>query len=477
MEDRYKSSVAEGNSASVAQISWRARGVPMELIMNILLSALSDLQHNPFGNEPSALKCLYKIRLVNSAWCYVIDVALERSKDKLLSILCRSNAFAKAPLFMSKITPHIERWGVVDLSDMALEHLPQTRAPRLQELILTRRNDISVPKLSPGVFGGNVNLLQRLALHHVTFAGEHPPDFGKNLRSLVIRQSNNRHTHITYTHIYRLLLLQRSLVEVEIQACQWSHNTQNLEMLADIDLPSLRSFKLLGLGSNSPAHTLLLQKIKAPNCTSFEFRIHDPIEEPLGVLWAVAPYFASVVTAIPEDLKFSLVFDPDFTIAIGRGEKKFKVTLSDNCRDAGLDWVANMLARYQPKVTCFSISGLWTRLDEDLFHVGGSMLGVWNALGRPMAPTTEGSAGRWLLPDLERLVVKNREGIEELHEFFVAAVQAREVTAVQSPTSGHSAGDYPKALTNVEYQSGPPAKQDRRLFDLLGGRLFVEYLE
>ncbi|KAG8913393.1 hypothetical protein FRC00_002497 [Tulasnella sp. 408] len=241
---------------------------------------------------------------------------------------------------MKKVVPTIGRWKVADLSDVSSEHLPQTPASRLEG---TTSSTFYSPPL-PKTTGEEFHSLQRLCLNRVTFTGhQFFPSFGKSLRSLIIRQTNRTSQDVTYTHIYELLFRHPNLAEVEIQASQWSHVTQNPELLPDIDCPNLRHFKMLGYGSDGLAHTLLLQKIKAPNCTSFELRILEPIEEPSGVLWAIAPYFASVVTAIPKDLKFSLIIDPEFTIAIGLWGKKFKVTLSDKCRDAALDWVSDML--------------------------------------------------------------------------------------------------------------------------------------
>ncbi|KAG8928632.1 hypothetical protein FRC01_005659 [Tulasnella sp. 417] len=387
---------------------------------------------------------------------------------------------------MERVIPHIQRWGAVNLSDMALQHIPQTPAPRLHELVLTSRHDIWGPDIPQQIFGGDCSSLRRLVLEYVAFAGthEHFPVFGKNLRSLIIRQLGQRHSEITYTHVYQFLLQHPNLVELEIQTFKWSNATANPELLAELHLPSLRRFKLFGLVSHGQAHALPIQKIKAPNCTSFELRIPMGTQEPSGVLWAIAPYFVSVITAVPKDLKFSLAFDPDFTIAIGRGEKKFKVTLSGNCRDAGLDWVMNMLAQHRPNVTCFSISGLWTRLDEELsnlfavltdvtqFHVGGSMLAVWNTLGRPREPAADGGPVQWLLPDLEQLVVRNPSGEGELHQCFIAAMQAREAAAVERHATGRQSRDHPKVLTKVEYQSGSQPKQDKQLSDILGDRLF-----
>ncbi|KAG9043621.1 hypothetical protein FS837_009320 [Tulasnella sp. UAMH 9824] len=505
MKDRYRPSVAETNSANVDQISWPAWGVPIEIIMKILLSVLSEIQQDTFPNGPAALKCLYKLRLVSSTWTSIVDstpalwsfidssvplnivdVALERSKDSLLSIRVRSvlsHTLANPSLFMEKVVPHIGRWKVVDLSDISSESLPQTAALPLEGSTLNTQ-------ISPQSFGGKFESLQRLCLNRVMFTSHrYFPSFGKSLRSLTIRQPNRTYHDVTYTHIYQLLLQNPNLVEVDIQACQWSSQTENPEILADIDLPKLRSLRISGFGSYTLAHSFLLQKIKAPNCTSFELRILEPINEPSGVLWAITPFFASVVTAIPKDLKFSLIIDPDFTIAIGLSGKKFKVTLSDNCRDAGLDWVTNMLVRYRPNVACFSVSGLWTRLDEDLselftvirgvtqFHVGGSMLGVWNALGRPTAPAAAGDPSQWRLPNLERLVVRSYERIDDLYECFVAAIQAREAAAVERQATGGQGGGHPRALSKVEYQSGPEGEPDKRLFDLLGDRLFVKFLE
>lgn len=412
----------------------------------------------------------------------IVDIALKRSEASLLSIRVRRNAFATASSFMQKVVPHVGRWKVADLSDTACEYLPRTPAPRLQEIALIGDHDMVS---NPEILRGELPSLQRLTLDHVHFTGP-LPSFGRNLRFLTIRQSRSTDRDITYTEIHRLLLLHLNLVEVELGASRWSEALPNPEILEDVRLPSLRRFSLLGLGYDGLASLPLLQKITAPNCSSFEFGTHHLPEKSLDLLQAVEPYFASVVATTSKDLKLSITNDTEFELAIGRGESKFKLSTRSPRPGLELAWVVDMLTRYHPNVTYLKLLTRSTPSHDELsklfmvltavteFHVG-SILEVWDMLGRPAAAVVERGPAQWFLQALEKLAVVDRQGIGDQRLF--AAIRAREAAATEMDSTGSLAEHRPVRLKQVEYRAPPWVPGDRRWSELLGDRFVLECLK
>ncbi|KAG8899022.1 hypothetical protein FRC00_002028 [Tulasnella sp. 408] len=501
MGELYEPGVPLVDSIALVQIPWPTGGLPTEIFTDILLSALTYNHYDASKKAPPALKWLYQVRLVSPHWrrivdsasaplwvfidssvpLDIVDIALERSGASLLSVRFRPNALTTASLFMEKVVPHIGRWKVADLQDPAWKYLPQTPAPRLQELILLDPYREMSRALAGGTFCGEFPSLQRLTLEHLPIIGP-LPTLGRNLRFLTIRQSV-RKSSITYTEIHRLLLLHSSLVEVELHASLWSQATPNAEMLEDVSLPSLMRFSLTGLGSTDWIR--LLQKITAPNCTSFELVITDLPDPHSDLLQAVEPYFASVITAVPRDLTLSLSFEFDFTLAIGRGDRTFQLRALHPKTDAEsvIVWVSDLLLRYRPNVTDLELVRFWTLSDKGLsnlfmalpdvtqFRGEGGLEANWRVLGKQVVP----APAQWLLPAMEKLAVLDQSGKEG--EDFIAMIQAREAAAADTDSTRVLAGLQPVRLERLEFRGPVVLGPDARLPKLLGGRFVFERIK
>ncbi|KAG8899021.1 hypothetical protein FRC00_002027 [Tulasnella sp. 408] len=230
-------------------------------------------------------------------------------------------------------------------------------------------------------------------------------------------------------------------------------------MLEDVRLPSLRRFRLLGLKYNSLDCVSLVQKITAPNCTSFELAINDLPEGYSGLLQAVEPYFASVITSVSRDLPLSLSFTQGFTFAIGRRDKTFKLSGWNPKPDAELGWVVDLLVRYCPNVTDLEIVTPRALSDDGLsnlfvalpavtqFRSEGGLEAAWNVLGKPAAPEVEGGPAQWLLPGLEKLSVLDQSDKEG--ERFIAMIQAREAAATDTDSTRSLAEHHPIVLPGL----------------------------
>ncbi|KAG9043623.1 hypothetical protein FS837_009322 [Tulasnella sp. UAMH 9824] len=396
----------------------------------------------------------------SSGTLHIVDIALEISGVSPLSIRFSPNPFTTASSFMGKVVPHIKRWKVAELRDTAWEYLPQTSAPRLQELILIPNKELP-PALARGALCEESSSLQRLTLHHVYLTGP-LPTFGRNLRFLTIRQLLQRDDGITYTEIHRLLLLHYNLVEVDIQASHWSQATPNPEMIEDVSPPTLRRFSLGRLGYDDLACLRLLEKITAPNCISFELDISNVPETFPDLLRAVEPYFASVVTTVSRDLTLSLDFVLYFSLTIGRGDETFKLRGWIPSPPVEFGWVVDMLIRYRPNVTDLELETFWALPDEglsDLFMAlldvtqsrsKGGLEAAWNVLGKPAVPGAERGAAQWLLPALVKLTVLDQSGMEG--ERFIAMIQAREAAATDTDPTHSLARHRFIRLKRVEYR-------------------------
>ncbi|KAG8917215.1 hypothetical protein FRC01_002597 [Tulasnella sp. 417] len=379
---------------------------------------------------------------------------------------------------MEKVVPHIGRWKLADLSDPAWQYLPQTPAPRLEELSISRSHDI-YPASGPKILRGEFTSLQSLTLDRVGLAGS-LPNFGRNLRFLAVRQLSLMDSGITYNEIHRLLLLHPNLIEVELQASQWS-NPSATEPLEDVDLPNLHRFSLLDPGSNGLASIPLLQKISAPSCTSFELGIGYYTEGSLELLQALEPFFATVVTAAAKNLQLSITNDPGFVLEIGRDESRFKLSTWGLCQDLELGWVTDMLARYRSNITHLklltqrtpsggTLSNLFTNLTAVTeFYVESVIFEVWRVLGRPARTTVEGGPAPWLLPALEELVIFDPLGID--CGLVISSILAREAAAAEIHVEHR-----PTRLKGVEYQGMPWVGDDRRWSELLGDRFVFKSL-
>ncbi|KAG8913390.1 hypothetical protein FRC00_002494 [Tulasnella sp. 408] len=497
-------------SVALVQIPWPTRGLPTEIFADILLSVLSEVHYDTSINASPALKWLYRYRLsiyhyshcpgfsmvdsVPTLWVFIdssvslniVDIALERSGVRLLSIRFRpANALTTASSFMNKVAPHIGRWKVVDLRGPAWKYLPQMPAPRLQELILIDPYSEMSRALAKGTFCGELPSLQRLTLDRLPITGP-LPTLGRNLRFLTIRQLSGK-SGITYTEIHRLLLLHSSLVEVELQASHWSQATPNPETLEDVSLPSLSRFSFTGRGSTDWIR--LLQKIRAPNCTSFELVISNLPDAHSDLLQAVEPYFASMITPVSRDLTVSLSFEFDFTLVIGQGDRIFKLEALNPKTDAEsvIVWVSELLVRYRPTVTDLELVRYWTLSDKGLsnlfmelpdvtqFRVEGGLEANWRVLGKPVVPAVKGGPAQWLLPAMEKLAVLDQSGKEG--EDFIAMIQAREAAAAGTDSTRASAGHQPVRLERLEFQGPVVLGPDARLPKLLGDRFVFERIK
>ncbi|KAG8928631.1 hypothetical protein FRC01_005658 [Tulasnella sp. 417] len=417
----------------------------------------------------------------SSAPLRIVDVALERSGTSLLSIRFRTNSFNTAFSFMEKVVPHIGRWKVADLSDPAWQYLPQTPAPRLEELSVSPWHSHDLyPASEPKILRGEFTSLQSLTLDRLRLARP-LPNFGRNLRFLAVRQLSLMDSGVTYTEIHQLLLLHPSLIEVELQASQWS-NPSATETLEDVDLPHLHRFSLLDPRSNGLASIPLLQKISAPSCTFFNLSIRHYTEGLLKLLQALEPFFATVVTTAAKNLQLSITSNPEFVLEIGRDESRFKLSTWGPCQGLELDWVADMLARYRSNITHLklltprtpsygTLSNLFTNLTAVTeFYVEESVIfEVWRVLGRPASTTVEGGPAPWLLPALEKLVIFDPVVIDCAH--VISAIEAREAAATEIHMEHH-----PTRLKTVEYQGRPWVGVDRRWSELLGDRFVFKVL-
>ncbi|KAG8928630.1 hypothetical protein FRC01_005657 [Tulasnella sp. 417] len=489
------------DSAVIVQMSRGAPGLlPMEVIIEIVLFLLSDLQFNPLATSFSALRRLYDLRLVNSTWYRVIDstptfwtfiessvplrivdVALKRSRTKSLSIRFRQNSLNTASSFMGKVVPCIGRWNVADLAAPAWEYLPQTPAPRLEELSF--KSSSSYLDSTPITFPGEFISLQRLALDQVCLARP-LPNLGPNLRFFSVRQLSKSDSGITYTEIHQFLLLHPSLIEIELKVSIWSRTSINTETWEDVSLPNLRHFTLLDPASNGLASIPLLQKISAPNCTSFELGVRYYTERFSALPQALEPFFVSVITTEEQDLELSIAKDPEFVLEIGRDGSKFKPGASwIPSKGLELGWVTDLLIRYRPNITHLKLLTPRTLSDDAVlkmfanlttvteFYAGSTMFGVWEALGRPAITAVEGSPSQWLLPALEKLVILDPVGID--YRRFISAIQARESAA----TKVHPVEHRPTRLKMVEYRGMPWVGTNRRWSELLGDRFVFESLK
>ncbi|KAG8917214.1 hypothetical protein FRC01_002596 [Tulasnella sp. 417] len=406
------------DSAAIVQMSRGAPGLlPIEVIIEIVLFLLSDLQFDPSAKFCSALRRLYDLRLVNSAWYRVIDgtpdfwtfigssvplrivdIALKRSGTKPLLIKFRPNSLNTASSFMGRVVPCIGRWKVADLAAPAWEYLPRTPAPRLEELSF--KSSFLYPDSTPRIFPGEFTSLQRLALDRVCLAGP-LPNLGPNLRFLSVRQLSKSDGGITYTEIHQLLLLHPSLIEIELTISRLSGTSINTETSEDINLPNLHRFTLLDPSSDGLASIPLLQKISAPNCTSFEIGVRYYTERSSILPQALEPFFASVVTTAAQNLKLSIADDPGFVLEIGRDESKFKLSASctpGECLELG--WIIDMLIRYHPNITHLKLLAPRTHSDDAVsktlanltavteFHTGSTMFGVLGNAGETGDPSS-----------------------------------------------------------------------------------------
>ncbi|KAG8913392.1 hypothetical protein FRC00_002496 [Tulasnella sp. 408] len=322
--------------------------------------------------------------------------------------------------FMEKVGPHIGRWRVVELCDTAWAYLPQAPAPQLRDLSATVYPRVHRGS-APRVLRAEFTSLRRLALHIVYLSGP-LPDFGRNLRFLTIRQSGQKDTGITWIGICRLLLLNSNLVEVKLQGLRQFEVTPNPEMLE-------------------------------------ELAVSDLPEGYSGLLRAVEPYFASVITAVSRDLKLFLSFTRGFTFAIGRGDKTFKLTTWNPKPDAELRWVVDLLVRYRPNVSDLEVVTPRALSDDVLsnlfmalpavtqFRSDGGLEAAWNVLGKfkPAAPGVEGGPAQWLLPALEKLTVLDKSDKEG--ERFIAMIQAREAAATDTDSTRSLAEHHPRYRT------------------------------